>query len=98
MCSLLHDSGVVIVSEHVMNTMKELYNIPEERKCRLWHKYMLSTYDLLNKLEEAIQDAGLCTNWVCVYVCVFMCVCVVRVYACVNVDLSACLSVCSKQV
>ena len=74
MCSLLYDSTVVIVSEHVMNTMKELYNIPEERECRLWHKYMLSTYDLLNELEETIQDAGLYTNQVCVCLCLCACV------------------------
>ena len=54
-----------------MNTMKQLYNIPEEKECRLWHKYMLSTYDLLNKLDETIQDAGLYTNQVCMYMYVY---------------------------
>ena len=58
-----------------MNVMKQLYDIPEEKECRLWHKYMLSTYDLLNKLDETIQDAGLYTNQVCV-VCVCVCMCV----------------------
>ena len=51
-----------------MNVMKELYNIPEEKECWLWHEYMLSTYDLLNELEETIQDAGLYTNQVCIHV------------------------------
>ena len=75
---------IVFVVEFVMNEIKRLYNIPEERECRLWHKYMLSTYDLLNKLEETIQDAGLYTNQVCVClcVCVAMCVCS-RVCVCV---------------
>ena len=51
-----------------MNVVKQLYSIPEEKECRLWHKYMLSTYDLLNKLDETIQDAGLYTNQVCAVV------------------------------
>ena len=67
---------IVFIVEYVMNAIKQLYNIPEERECRLWHKYMLSTYDLLNKLEETIQDAGLYTNQVCVTVCVRARVCV----------------------
>ena len=58
-----------------MNVMKELYNIPEEKECRLWHRYMLSPYNLLNKLEETVQDAGLYTNEVCihVYACSYVC-------------------------
>ena len=75
-----------------MNVMKQLHNIPEEKECRLWHKYMLSTYDLLSKLDETIQDAGLYTNQVCacmwvqacmhtyvyafVHECVYLCICV----------------------
>ena len=82
MCSLLYDSGIVIVSKHVMNTMKELYNIPEEREYWLWHKYMLSTYDLFNKLEEAIQDAD-CVLIGCVCVSVYLCVSVLCVCMCV---------------
>ena len=81
-----------------MNTMKQLYNIPEEKECRLWHKYMLNTYDLLNKLDETIQDAGLHTNQVCVCVYVFVvcvCVCVcVHACACGCVLFCVCMCVC----
>ena len=65
--------GVIVLLGHVMNVVKQLYDIPEEKECRLWHKYMLSTYDLLSKLEETIQDAGLYTNQVCVCVYVHAC-------------------------
>ena len=54
--------------------MKETFSIPEEKECRVWHKYMLSTYDLLSKLDETIQDAGLYTYQVCVCVHVVTCV------------------------
>ena len=85
-----------LVSEHVINMMKQLYNIPEEKECRLWHKYMFSTYDLLDELDETIQEAGLYTNQVCVcvrvcvHVCARMCV---RVYVCVNVCTCVCVYV-----
>ncbi|XP_065900676.1 ubiquitin carboxyl-terminal hydrolase 4-like isoform X2 [Dysidea avara] len=46
----------------LMKVMKETFSVPEEKECRVWHKYMLSTYDLLSKLDESIQDAGLYTN------------------------------------
>ena len=85
------------LSGHVMNISKQLYDIPKEKECRLWHKYMLHTYDLLNKLKETIQDAGLYTNQVhacacvCVCVCVCMCVCV-----CVRVCVCVCVCVCVR--
>ena len=66
-----------------MNVMKQLYNIPEEKECRLWHKYMLNTYELLSKLNQTTQDAGLYTNQVCVYVCVCLVVCI-HVCGCVR--------------
>ena len=68
----------------MINVVKQLYNIPEEKECRLWHKYMLSTYDLLSKLDETIQDAGLYKNQVCVCPCVFM-----RVHAWVHACMSS---------
>ena len=56
-----------------MNVTKQLYNIPEKKECRLWHKYMLCTYDLLDKLDETIQDAGLYTNQVCACTWMYAC-------------------------
>ena len=77
-----------------MNISKQLYDIPEEKECRLWHKYILSTYDLLSKLDETIYEAGLYTNQVCVYVYVRVCtrarVCVC-VCVCEHVHLHACV-------
>ena len=28
-------------------------------ECRVWHRYMTSTYELLSDLNETLQDAGL---------------------------------------
>ena len=62
------------ITADLMRVMKETFSIPEEKECRVWHKYMLSTYDLLSKLDESIQDAGLYTNQVsvCISVCVLL--------------------------
>ena len=52
-----------------MKVMKQLYSVPEEKECHVWRvKWMCSTYDLLSKLDESIQDAELYTNQVCVHV------------------------------
>ena len=61
------------ITADLMRVMKETFSIPEEKECRVWHKYMLSTYDLLSKLDESIQDAGLYTNQVSVCICVCVC-------------------------
>ncbi|XP_016048216.1 ubiquitin carboxyl-terminal hydrolase 4 isoform X2 [Erinaceus europaeus] len=39
--------------------MRKLFNIPAERKTRLWNKYMSNTYEQLSKLDNTVQDAGL---------------------------------------
>ena len=39
--------------------MRELFNVPKETVCRVWHKYMSSTYEELSKPEQTLQDAGL---------------------------------------
>ena len=39
--------------------MRELFNVPKEAECKVWHRYMTSTYEELNKPEQTLQDAGL---------------------------------------
>ena len=39
--------------------MRELFNVPKETVCRVWHKYMSSTYEELSKPEQTLEDAGL---------------------------------------
>ena len=93
-------SGVFAVPADLMKVMKETFSVPEEKECRVWHKYMLSTYDLLSKLDESIQDAGLYTNQVCVHARMRVCVCVCMfayvqaVCACVCVCACLCMCVC----
>ncbi|XP_035682795.1 ubiquitin carboxyl-terminal hydrolase 15-like [Branchiostoma floridae] len=39
--------------------MRILFNIPKDRCVRLWSKYLSNKYELLNKPEMTVQEAGL---------------------------------------
>ena len=39
--------------------MRELFNVPKETVCRVWHQYMSSTYEVLSKPEQTLQGTGL---------------------------------------
>lgn len=39
--------------------MREIFGISDDVEVRLWKKYMTNTYELLNKREETLQEAGL---------------------------------------
>lgn len=39
--------------------MMEKFDIPDDVEVRLWNKYMSNTYELLNKREQILQEAGL---------------------------------------
>ena len=39
--------------------MRELFNVPKETVCRVWHKYKNSMYEELSMPEQTLQDAGL---------------------------------------
>lgn len=39
--------------------MMEKFDIPDDVEVRLWNKYMLNTFELLNKREQTLQEAGL---------------------------------------
>ena len=39
--------------------MRRLYAIPDDTPCRVWHRYMSHTYELLSDLFQTLQDAGL---------------------------------------
>lgn len=38
--------------------MMEKFDIPDDVEVRLWNKYMLNTFELLNKREQTLQEAG----------------------------------------
>lgn len=38
--------------------MMEKFDIPDDVEVRLWNKYMSNTYELLNKREQTLQEAG----------------------------------------
>ena len=85
-----------------MNAAKQLYNVPGEKECQLWREHRLTINNQLSKLDETIQDAGLCTGQVCVrvdasmlaYMCMHMYVTVylsMCVYVCVYVHVWVCV-------
>lgn len=39
--------------------MREIFGISNDVEVRLWNKYMTNTYELLNKREQTVQEAGL---------------------------------------
>ena len=40
-------------------TLREVYAIPADTPCRVWHRYMSHTYDLLSDPSQTLQHAGL---------------------------------------
>lgn len=42
--------------------MREKFDIPDDVEVRLWNKYMSNTYELLNKREQTLQEAGICSG------------------------------------
>ena len=45
--------------DKVMTAMKEQFDIPEDKETRLWNIYTSNTYEMLSRLDNTIQDAGL---------------------------------------
>ena len=39
--------------------LKEAYEVAKDAKCRVWHRFMTHTYELLSNSSQTLQDAGL---------------------------------------
>ena len=39
--------------------MRATFSISEETECRVWHRYMTDTFELLSEPKQTLQDAGL---------------------------------------
>lgn len=52
--------------------LKEEYDIAKAAECRVWHRFMTHTYELLSNSSQSLQDAGLYNGQVshCCVVCV----------------------------
>ena len=48
-----------LIAEKITTFIKKLFEIDEAKEVRLWNKYMSSTFELLNKSDVSLQDAGL---------------------------------------
>jgi len=45
--------------------MRELFNVPKERPARLWNQYVgTTTWEMINKPDSTLNDAGLYTDQV----------------------------------
>jgi uncharacterized protein YjiS (DUF1127 family) len=59
MFPVFHSSCFFSLLEHIINVMKDTFNIPKESETRLWNKYMRNTFELLSNKEQTVQDVGL---------------------------------------
>ena len=41
------------------SAIREEFHIPSAEECRVWHRYMTNTYELLSEADHSLQDAGL---------------------------------------
>ncbi|XP_064398355.1 ubiquitin carboxyl-terminal hydrolase 15-like isoform X3 [Halichondria panicea] len=41
------------------SAIREEFGIPLTRECRVWHRYMANTYELLSKADQSLHDVGL---------------------------------------
>ena len=39
--------------------VKETFSVAQDMECRVWHRYMTNTYELLSNSSQTLQDAGL---------------------------------------
>lgn len=46
-------------TESLALIMREKFDIPDDEEVRLWKKYISSTFELLNKREQTLQEVGL---------------------------------------
>ena len=51
-------TSTVCVAE-LEQELKETFSVDKDSECRVWHRYMTNTYELLNNSSQTLQDAGL---------------------------------------
>ncbi len=50
--------SLILIAE-VKQEMKELFLIPENAECRVWHRRMMNGYELLHDSSNTVQEASL---------------------------------------
>ncbi len=40
-------------------SMRQLYEVSDSTECRVWHRYLTNSYELLSNSAQSLQDAGL---------------------------------------
>ena len=46
--------------------LRSTFDVEKDVHCRVWHRYMTSTYELLSDPKQSLRDAGLYNGQVCV--------------------------------
>jgi len=39
--------------------LRKIYEVKDDTKCRVWHRYLTNSYELLSDPSQTLQDAGL---------------------------------------
>ena len=46
--------------------MRSVFNVSQDVPCRVWHRYMTSTYELFSDPNHSLKNAGVYNGQVCV--------------------------------
>ena len=57
--SKLHYFSRVDTVENLETALKKEFEVEEDAECRVWHRFMTHTYELLPNHSQTLQDAGL---------------------------------------
>ena len=55
----LHSFSRVDTVENLETALKQEFEVEEDAECRVWHRSMTHTYELLSNPSQTLQDAGL---------------------------------------
>ena len=39
--------------------LRQVFSVSEDVECRVWHRYVTNTYELLSNSSKTLQEAGL---------------------------------------
>ncbi len=53
------DDVFLLHTAELEQQVKETFSVNKDTECRVWHRYMTNTYELLSNSSQTLQDAGL---------------------------------------
>ncbi len=64
---------IIMCAGNLEMVIREEFNVPLTVKCRVWHRYLKHTYELLSKADQSLHEAGLYNGQVSIYKCSTAC-------------------------